>query len=84
MGTIDAEGHYDMSTLRAGDGVIPGQYKVLVTVLEKDHDRSTTLIAEKYGDLATTDLKMTVDKAKNRRRLHRREEGRTESRETDQ
>ena len=60
---IDAEGRYAMATLlRQADGVIPGDYKVIIRVWEKDGDASSTLIPEKYGDREATDLKITVDK----------------------
>jgi hypothetical protein len=59
---IDAEGHYAIATLRPGDGVTPGAYKVIIRVWEKDGDASSTLIPEKFGSRETTDLTITVDK----------------------
>jgi hypothetical protein len=60
-GTTDDDGHFELSTVTAGDGVPPGRYRVVI--LEPrgaTEGASPATIAVKYGDPATSGLTFTV------------------------
>jgi hypothetical protein len=63
-GKIDADGHFTMGTLRPGDGVIPGKYKVIFVIREDNPKGAVWLIPEKYGNMQTSGEEITVDKAR--------------------
>lgn len=62
-GKIDAEtGRFTLSTYEKDDGCEPGTHKVVILVNKLGPGGSPiSLIDEKYGDAATTDLTVTID-----------------------
>ena len=52
-GAIKPDGSYELTTVK-GDGVIPGRYKVAVTVLGKSANPSFSLIPQRYGNPETS------------------------------
>ncbi len=52
-----------MKTVKPGDGVIPGKYKVSVLVHDRPSGPVSTLIPAKYTDPEQSGLEITVDKA---------------------
>lgn len=63
-GQTDANGHYDLGTEKAGDGVPPGNYYVVVIEdLGDEHARRPATIANKYSKPSTSGLKFTVQAA---------------------
>lgn len=71
VGTIDANGVYQISSLGTNDGVPAGDYTVTLggTEVGGDYDHPnepiTKVIADKYGSDSTTDLKKTVKAGRN-------------------
>jgi hypothetical protein len=62
---IKPDGSFDLCTVRTGDGVIPGRYKVIVTVRNKGPDPATSLIPQKYGNPETNEFGVIeIDKAR--------------------
>jgi hypothetical protein len=59
-GSVDQDGSFTMMTKVQGDGVKPGQYKVVLQ-LWKSYRAGTLAVPKKYGDAATTPLEATVD-----------------------
>jgi hypothetical protein len=59
---IDAEGRFMMMTFRPGDGVVPGKYKVILLIRQKEDDPSTSLIPLKYTSPQTSGLEISIDK----------------------
>jgi hypothetical protein len=59
-GSVEPDGTFTMMTERPGDGVTPGNYKVVLQIW-KDYRAGTLAVPEKYGDAATTPLEATVD-----------------------
>jgi len=53
-GAIKPDGSYEVTTVKPGDGVIPGRYKVAVTVMGKYADPSSSLIPQRYSDPETS------------------------------
>lgn len=53
-GAIKPDGSYEVITVKPGDGVIPGRYKVAVAVLGKYADPSSSLIPQRYGNPETS------------------------------
>ena len=51
---IKPDGSYEVTTVKPGDGVIPGRYKVAVTVMGKYADPSSSLIPQRYGNPETS------------------------------
>jgi hypothetical protein len=76
-GQIGADGSYDLQTHEPGDGAQLGDYKVTVSdedtgqildyIPKKKMPERKSLIAEKYGSVDTTELKMTVKRGSNTR-----------------
>jgi hypothetical protein len=66
LGVIDKDGRYSLSTFRAGDGVMPGSYRVSIESLsserkiERPDARETWAIPERYGRTDTSGLVATV------------------------
>jgi hypothetical protein len=56
-GKIQKNGKFSVSTPNHGEGVLEGDCQVAVVVEAKNGKR---LIAERYGDYATSDLRFTV------------------------
>jgi hypothetical protein len=59
-GGVEPDGTFTMMTKVQGDGVKPGQYKVVLQ-LWKNYREGTLAVPKKYGDAATTPLSATVD-----------------------
>ena len=59
-GTIEDDGSFNMMTQHPGDGVAPGQYKVVLKVW-KDYRRQIPAVPKTYADASTTPLDATVD-----------------------
>jgi hypothetical protein len=59
-GSIKADGTFDLMTVKPGDGVKPGAYKVVLKVF-KNYRAQTLAVPDRYGDAATTPLDATVD-----------------------
>ncbi len=66
VGMLEDDGTYRVQTFRRGDGVMPGNYVVVIrsftggpTEAEPDRPRNW-LIPEKYGSAATSDLTATI------------------------
>jgi hypothetical protein len=59
-GDIKDDGSFTMMTQTPGDGVAPGQYKVVLKVL-KDYRRQIPAVPQRYTDASTTPLEATVD-----------------------
>lgn len=71
-GTIEKNGRFKMSVYNPGDGVIPGEYKVAVTVVKEPahaDDKGnlippTYLSPDRYMNPETSGFKVTVEKSK--------------------
>lgn len=59
-GRVEPDGAFALMTKKPGDGVKPGQYKVVLQLWKNYRDRSLAVPAQ-YGDAATTPLEATVD-----------------------
>lgn len=59
-GNVEQNGTFTMMTEKPGDGMMPGNYKVMLQIM-KDYRAGTLAVPEKYGDVATTPLEATVD-----------------------
>lgn len=59
-GSVAADGTFTMMTKVQGDGVKPGQYKVVLQMWKSYRD-GTLAVPKKYGDATTTPLEATVD-----------------------
>ncbi len=60
-GTTDAQGRFTLTTLRAGDGAVPGRYKVLVVLKATDErGQVKSLLPEKYAYPQTSGLTAEV------------------------
>ena len=59
-GSVAADGTFTMMTRVPGDGVKPGQYKVVLQ-LWKSYREGTLAVPKTYGDATTTPLDATVD-----------------------
>lgn len=68
IGQIGPDGKFTLSTITAGDGVIPGEYKVTVesmdgeVSMEEGYEgkKVTSLIPKKYNNINTTDITVTI------------------------
>ena len=67
-GNIDSEGHYTLSTLKAGDGIAPGTYQVRIESWASPPRMDETgthpgkpAIPERYFDLGRSGLTATVE-----------------------
>jgi len=58
-GTIQADGAFTLTTFETGDGALPGDYKVVLTVF-KNRDTRERLLADKYYSAETTPLTASV------------------------
>ena len=59
-GSIESDGSFTLMTERPGDGVAPGEYKVVLKVW-KNYREQTPGVPPQYTDAATTPLTATVD-----------------------
>ena len=59
-GAIENDGSFTMMTQSPGDGVAPGQYKVVLKVW-RDYRRQIPAVPQKYTDASTTPLEAVVD-----------------------
>lgn len=68
VGTIGPDGTFTLSTFTAGDGALPGEYRVTVESFDQEltmeeayeGKTQTSLIPEKYSNIKTTELKATI------------------------
>lgn len=72
QGKVNREGTYEMGTYEEDDGVIPGDYKVMITALTSSggsglpedtvsaNEAPVSVIPEWYGDLEKSGLQVTV------------------------
>jgi hypothetical protein len=60
-GPVGEDGSFELMTRAPGDGVAPGQYKVVLKIWKSYRDQ-TPSVATEYGDAATTPLTATVDR----------------------
>jgi hypothetical protein len=58
--TIKPDGSFEAMTEKPGDGMHPGEYKVVLNVF-KNYREQTFGVPERYADVATTPLTATVD-----------------------
>jgi hypothetical protein len=59
-GEVKPDGTFTMMTRTPGDGMQPGQYKVVLQ-LWKNYDKQELAVPKKYGNASTTPLEATVD-----------------------
>ena len=62
-GQIQPDGRFELTTLKPGDGAVPGKYKVIVVVKPK-YTGPAFSIPVKYTSASTTPLEATVEKGK--------------------
>jgi len=69
LGQVDAAGHFQLTTVRSGDGAAPGPYKVTLTWyvsgpvkrgVEGEEAPARNLIPDKYARAETTPLTATI------------------------
>ncbi|HEX6960494.1 MAG TPA: carboxypeptidase-like regulatory domain-containing protein [Lacipirellula sp.] len=58
--SIESDGSFAAMTQTPGDGMAPGQYKVVLNVL-KDYRANIIGVPQEYADASTTPLTITVD-----------------------
>jgi hypothetical protein len=65
-GTVKEGGRFDMGTIKPGDGVLPGRYKVFLAtqknVAANPNDPANQLVPKKYTSPDTSGLEVTIDK----------------------
>lgn len=59
-GGVKPDGTFTMMTKTPGDGMQPGQYKVVLQ-LWKNYNNQELAVPKKYGNASTTPLEATVD-----------------------
>jgi hypothetical protein len=59
-GAVEPDGAFTMFTEKPGDGMEPGNYKVVLQIW-KDYRAGTLAVPQKYGGASTTPLEATVD-----------------------
>ncbi|QDU11144.1 hypothetical protein V202x_45600 [Gimesia aquarii] len=73
IGQIDENGRVQLSTFEEGDGVLPGNYTVVITAFENDPSveeyaagaQRKSLIPEKYSNPLTSGLEAVVTEGEN-------------------
>ena len=60
-GPIDAEGNFEMYTMKPGDGVYVGDYVVTFLLLKDAMNQNSSVIAQKYTTPMSPPYKITVD-----------------------
>lgn len=63
-GDIGPDGRFALMTLRPGDGVIPGRYKVLFTI-RKTYLGNDSLVPDRYASPDSTPFEVTVQPGSN-------------------
>lgn len=71
IGIIDENGRYEMSSYGDRDGVVPGEYDIVVVSLgpelsDEDYGKGLerkSLIPKRYGSVVTSGLSIAVDKS---------------------
>ena len=63
-GEIKPDGTFELTTLRRGDGVLPGRYKVMIKCLKDYADPDSLIIPKRYADASTSGLEVTIDKTR--------------------
>jgi len=61
-GDIEPDGRFEMTTVKPGDGVLPGHYKVTIKCLKNYADPDSLTIPKKYAEFSTTPIEVTIDK----------------------
>jgi hypothetical protein len=62
FGQIDAQGRFKLTTEEEGDGCVAGTHRVAVTATDRTNPNFVRwLVPQKYGDLYTSELTVTVD-----------------------
>jgi len=52
FGVTESDGTYELSTLKAGDGVVAGDYNVTITAVDIIQSEKAKKLAEEFGSLA--------------------------------
>lgn len=53
-GVTKEDGSYELSSLKPGDGALPGTHRVTVTAVDVTQDKEAEALAEEYGSLSDT------------------------------
>lgn len=59
---IQPDGTFELTTVKPGDGVIPGKYRVMILARRSYTNPSTVMIPLKYTDSRTSGFEVTIDK----------------------
>jgi len=62
-GEIKPDGRFEVTTVKPGDGVLPGRYKVTIKCLKSYADPDSLTIAKKYAEVSTTPFEVTIEKS---------------------
>ena len=63
-GSIDANGHFDVWTIKQGDGIIPGKYVATIKAFKTYGDPKSTLVPEKYTSVKDSGLEYEFQSSK--------------------
>ena len=63
-GEIKPDGRFEMTTVKPGDGVLPGRYKVTIRCLKDYAAPDSLTIPKKYADVSTTPLEVEVNRGR--------------------
>lgn len=70
-GEIQRDGSFSLTTVKKGDGAVPGDYKIVIRQMvlaylpaQGGHDHGK-LVSEHYRDYKSTDLKVTIKAGEN-------------------
>jgi hypothetical protein len=63
-GAIDANGHFEVTTFKPGDGLIPGKYQAAIVAQKTYGDSKSSLVPEKYTNPKTSGLDFDIQSAK--------------------
>jgi len=63
-GEIGADGRFELTTIKPGDGVLPGRYWVTVKCVKSYADPDSLTIPKKYAEVSTTPLEVTIDRGR--------------------
>lgn len=53
-GVTKSDGTYELSSLKPGDGALPGTHQVTITAVDVAEDKQAEALAEEYGSLSDT------------------------------
>jgi len=59
---IKPDGRFEMTTIKPGDGVLPGRYKVTIKCLKNYADPDSLTIPKNYAGFSTTPLEVEIEK----------------------